>query len=751
MNAMPGTSSITAKKPPSAKPGWEFAREVLVYLLQGKLWVGNGHRPPAGHIVPEDFAGVGVATSEDPAVDEYVIARLRKAGLRHVRLDFAYGDAERAAGSFLDALCGQSFHVMLHLVQPFDAARKMESEPAREEWRNFVSATLDRFGNRVNIVEIGSTINRKRWAGYTLSGFLSMWEIAHSEVRARGLRLAGPSVTDFEPLFNIGFLALLQRRGQLPDIHTDNLFSERCTEPERYDHKIFGPRLASLIRVNLVKKARLLQKIGADFGVPTLCSPAAFWTLPRIERMLPRSEEKQADYLSRYMVLCAASGALGQAWWGPLVCHREGLVDDGVSKYPALERITHYASVTGALSNFRERPSLLALKTFAKLIPGARYEGRLNASDDLEVHAFCMAERTIHAVWTINGRAAALADIYDAGDLDVAEFISRDGNLLTEGPTLAGESPVYLCWKNNRPVAIQTSADVLKGLAINWHAPGMTYFIFRENGWQGMLLARDAAEASLLLQAIHPERMTAPSRETTLRHARNAIWSIDDPRRKGGRLVAKQPVKMHLHKKFLDRFKPSKGLRSWSGTNELLRRNIDAAAPVAYFEKTGDITLTQNYYVCEHVDAEFSARELFSAFARGEAAYEGVAEADAYRQLCDYLLAMHGRGIFFRDLSGGNILIRKEAEGKLKFCLIDTGRLHAFNRPLPIGKRVSDLVRICNKLHWPGREQLVGLYMAGLGRNFGWWQRLPFLLYDMKVVLKRNFGRKKLKRLVTSR
>src|SRR5690606_30993206 len=125
------------------------------------------------------------------------------------------------------------------------------------------------------------------------SGFLSMWEIGWHEVRRRGLTLMGPGVTDFEPPWNVGMLALLAERGLLPDIHTDNLFSERCTEPERFDHKILGRRLVRLHKFNLIKKARLLARLGADQGVPRLVSPSAFWTLPRIERMLPDSEEKQ--------------------------------------------------------------------------------------------------------------------------------------------------------------------------------------------------------------------------------------------------------------------------------------------------------------------------------------------------------------------------------------------------------------------------------------------------------------------------
>jgi hypothetical protein len=731
----------------SSNPVLCFASTLAGYVLRGGFSFPGGHLPPAGHLVPEAFAGVGVAASSDPAVDDYILARLSEAGIRHVRLDFTYGDDEGSAGRLLKALYAASFGVVLHLVQPFERARRMEAAGAREEWQRFVVTTLDRHGAQAEMIEIGSTVNRRRWAGYSLTGFLSMWDIAWREVRARGLVLAGPSVTDFEPPWSVGLLALLRRQGQLPDIHTDNLFSERCTEPERNDHKIFGHRLAPLAQVNLIKKARMLQRIGADFGAPRLFSPAAFWTLPRIERMLPHSEEKQADYLSRYMLLCAASGALEGAWWGPLICHREGLVDDGAPQYPKLERITHYAAVSGVLADFRVRPALHALQAFARLIPGSRYEGRLNASSMLEVHGFHSEARLVHAVWTINGRAAALADLYGADDLLAAEYRSRDGEVLGEAPTLASEAPLYLCWPADREVNVKAGASVLKDVAIHCHAAGKTHFFFRENGWQGLILAADAAEAALLLQTIHPERIGLPPPETTLRHARNAIWTIPDPRSEDARLVVKQPVKMHLHKKFFDRFKPSKGLRSWNGTSELLRRGIDAAPPVAYFEKLGDTTLLQNHYVCELVPAEFTAREMMAAFARGDAAFEGVAEESAYRQLATYLLTMHGRGILFRDLSGGNILIRKQDNGILDFSLIDTGRIHVFRAGLNLFQRFADLVRICNKLHWAGREKFLQIYLAALGKKLRWWHRLQFFAYDAKVVAKRRIGRKALKRL----
>src|SRR5690606_9202635 len=237
------------------------------------------------------------------------------------------------------------------------------------------------------------------------------------------------------------------------------LCPQRCTEPERWDHRILGHALAPLIRVNLIRKARLLQRIGADFGVPRLMSPSAFWTLPRIERLLPDSEQKQADYLSRYLLLCAASGALEAAWWGPLVCHREGLVDDGDFPYPKLERITHYAAVDGQAANFRPRPALAALGAFARLICGTQYAGRQPTRTvplrqrwntpyftSLEVHAFRSEQHLIHAAWTPNGRAAAACDVYSPAVLAAAERLDRDGQPLAEPATILSESPLYLRW-----------------------------------------------------------------------------------------------------------------------------------------------------------------------------------------------------------------------------------------------------------------------------------------------------------------
>ncbi len=735
---------------------WPIIRKGLAYILSGRLRIRDGHLPPCEHKVPADFIGICVASAPDAAMDDYVISQLRQLGINQVRLDFSHGDLENFNARFLQRLIDEKFQITLHLVQPFIHSRNMENPAEHTVWQSFVNAVLDQFGQHVARIEIGATINRKRWAGYSLNGFLHAWRIAHDEIRQRGITLAGPNLTDFEPIYNIGLLSILKARNQLPDVHTDNLFSERVSEPERFDHRIFKYRWATCFKYNLIKKARLFKKISTDFNIRHFMSPVAFWAIYRIERILPEGEQKQADYVARYMILNAASGALDQAFWGAMICHREGLIDDGLSdaEYPALERVTHYANVDGDMRNFRHHASFNAMKTVANMVQGSTYKAALATANGLEIHHFQTAQYHIHALWTINGKTALLQDIYHPSDLQQAECLDRDGTRLTHTPSIVTESPIYLRWTAGHSVSTKPDTAPAKDLAIYAHIADHAYYPFNQNGWFGLILAKDADEAAMLAEQLHPDQLVSPHKSHALRHARNAIWALPDPRDPAQKITVKQPVKMYPHKQFFDRFKPSKARRSWNGTVELLRRGIDAARPVAFFEKTGDTSLKQNFYLCDYVTADCSVGEMFVHFAQGNKDFQIVAKnitinaEEVYAQLAQYLSLMHHRGCFFRDLSGGNILVRAGSDKVLHFSLIDTARARFYNHPTPVDQRISDLARICNKLHWAGRERFMGLYLANIRRKFSFRIKLAFYLYDFKVKFKRTFGRKGIKKLV---
>jgi hypothetical protein len=735
---------------------WPLILKGLAYILSGKLYVKRGHLPTTEHSIPADFVGICVASAPDAAMDDYVIAQLRLLGINQTRLDFSYGDLESFNARFLQRLIDEKFQVTLHLVQPFANARNMQDATEQALWQTFVSMVLERFGSQIVRVEIGTTINRKRWAGYSLNGFLQAWDIAYKEIKQRGITLAGPNVTDFEPIYNIGILSMLKARNQLPDIHTDNLFSERVSEPERFDHRIFKYRWATWFKYNLIKKARLLKKISADFGIHHFISSVAFWAIYRIERMLPEGEQKQADYAARYMILNAASGALDQAFWGAMICHREGLIDDGLTdaEYPVLERVTQYKNVDGNQDNFRFHPSFYAMKTVANMVQGANYKAAIATANGLEIHHFQTAQHHIHAAWTINGKVALLREIYHSADLQQAEIINRDGECCTEATLIITESPIYLRWPIGHAVTTKPNTSLAKNLAIHAHIPELQYYPFNQNGWFGLILAKNADEAVLLADKLNPQNLSSPEKNDALRHARNAIWALPDPRDAERKITVKQPIKMYPHKQFFDRFKPSKAKRSWNGAVELLRRGIDSAQPVAFFEKKHDTTLKQNFYICDYVTADCSVGEMFVHFAKGNKDFNIAAKnmtisaEETYAQLAQFLSLMHHRGTFFRDLSGGNILVQVQADKQLHFSLIDTARARFYNYPAPLNQRISDLARICNKLHWAGRERFLGLYLANMGRKVSFRIRLPFYLYDFKVAFKRKYGRKGVKKLI---
>ncbi|HSH53394.1 MAG TPA: hypothetical protein VK967_00065 [Methylotenera sp.] len=734
---------------------WPVIRMGLSYILSGKLYVKHGHLPITGHEVPADFIGVCVASAQDAAMDDYVIQQLNALGTKQVRLDFTYGDLNSFNARFLERLIAHNFKVTLHIVQPFHSARKMESASEQATWQAFLIEVLNRFGSQVTRIEIGTTINRKRWAGYTVDGFLHAWDIAYTEVKKRQIPLAGPNVTDFEPIYNIAILKILKAKNQLPDIHTNNMFSERVTEPERFDHRIFKYRWATIFKVNLIKKVRLLKKVSADFGVSSLMSPAAFWAIYRIQRILPAGTQKQADYAARYMLLNAASGALDQAFWGSFICHREGLIDDGLkdADYPVLERVAHYANVDGDIKDFKKYPSFHAIKTVASMVQGARYTNTLASSNGLEMHHFQTAQHEIHAMWTINGKVAFLEDIYHANDIQQAEIINRDGQQISGKSILITESPIYLRWPKGYQAITVTEPTLAKDLVIHAHIEGLNYYPFRQDDWFGLILAKDADEAALLAQQLNPAQLMSPQKEGALRHARNAIWAVTDPRNPAQQITIKQPVKMYPHKAFLDRFKPSKAKRSWNGAVELLRRGIDSAHPVAFFEKQGDVSLKQNFYICDFVKADCSIGEMFISFSQGNKEFANkdghvISAEETYIQLAHYLNNMHKRGVYFRDLSGGNVLVKILVNKTLHFSLIDTARARFFAPPMNMSHRLSDMTRVCNKLHWAGRERLMSLYLANSGRKFSFKYKLAFYLYDFKVELKRKIGRKGIKKLI---
>ena len=264
-----------------------------------RLAMGDGCRrsEPLDVSLDAAFCGVCIALPADDAALDRLCEFVRELGLRSLRFDLSYGMDLEMVDRLFDSLSKLDTRILLHLVQPLSLAKRMPDTAVLEQWRVFVVDSLERYVDHIEAVEIGTTVNRAKWAGYNLAGLLALWEVAYAEARRLNLLLVGPNVTDFEPQYNAGLLrccAVANCRMCIVIIW----LRECAIGPEAMDRKIIGERFKRLHGYDLIKKAQLIGALGAAKGVPRTWSTCAFWTLPRIKRVLTASEDK--------MIICCA-------------------------------------------------------------------------------------------------------------------------------------------------------------------------------------------------------------------------------------------------------------------------------------------------------------------------------------------------------------------------------------------------------------------------------------------------------------
>ena len=485
----------------------EFLFEAVKGLRFG--FGGNAVSPTTNQQeIPNTFVGVCLAVPRDEAATRQTLELVEELGIKAVRVDFSESYTADALMPLLQGLKEAGVGVLLHLVQPLQQAKQMPAADAVDAWSGFVKTSLNTFADFIEAVEIGTTINRAKWAGYRLPSFIAAWQAAYPLVKQSGFPLVGPNVTDFEPQYNAGVLGMLTRRKCLPDIHSNNMFAERAIEPEALDRKILGESFKHLHGYDLIRKLRLVASIAGRNGVTSNWSTCAFWTLPRIQRILASSEEQMADYLTRYYILCASEGSFERFYWGPLVSGREGLLDDGTGlpeDRTIRDVVAYYRELPGESSQWRRRAAFDAFKTIQSMLPGARYIQRLCGQEGLEVHAFEKGDKRFHVVWTKNGALARSTDIYSKADLDAVESVySRDGQLLPKSPEYFSESPVYLEWDRSTSIEILPAAATVPQAIAARPGAGYRYFNYNTDVWCGVVRAGSREQADRLIEKLKP-------------------------------------------------------------------------------------------------------------------------------------------------------------------------------------------------------------------------------------------------------
>jgi serine/threonine protein kinase len=185
-------------------------------------------------------------------------------------------------------------------------------------------------------------------------------------------------------------------------------------------------------------------------------------------------------------------------------------------------------------------------------------------------------------------------------------------------------------------------------------------------------------------------------------------------------------------------FLPGKALRAWRGGMALVEKEIDTPPPVAYLEKRKMLFLSQSFFLTERINGVQEIRYLFLGLPPKEL-------QEVLVSLGQYLSSCHKKGILHRDLSDGNILVKKEESGEYRFYLIDTNRVRIKQRIKPL-KRIKNLIR----LGVPPKHQRYFLdQYSGKGRakRFHWfWYRFNKKVYANYVELKKKLRLKQLAR-----
>jgi hypothetical protein len=705
--------------------------------------IKNRELPSSIHTVPNDFIGINIASNDEIRTDQFIIDKILDLKIKNLRIHFSYLDFNTHKARLIHKLDSYDGQLIINLSPPPNDSSSLSNDGGLLIWNNFIKKFFEEFKNINFSIEIGSTINRFSWSQLTFKNTLKIWSATYHLCKLNNKKIIGPNITDFEPFVNYGFYKILSSKHQLPDALTNNMFVERTIEPEPFDGRVFLRKYPNLLKFDLYKKLSVYKHIASKFGVNSLISPCSFWSIKRIKRLSDYPEQKRSKYITRYFLMVAAEGSFNQAFWGPLICNREGLIDDGEKdyEYPNLEQVTFYDKAKGYLSNYKITESYKSLRFFNNTIPDAKFIKNYSEKTNIHILEFQTNTEIIHTLWTQNNYIANLKHHYFIDDLDRVIAKNKYGEIQDIGESIT-DDPIYLFWPKNEPPSIIQKPQIVKDIFIS--SSNEDYYHLFDEQWEGLIQAKNKDEYQLILNHCHPNKLNIPDKKDSLRKSRNVVWIKNIPNY--GKVVIKKPLKIYKHKKFLDRNRPSKSTRSWNGSQQLISKDINCAKPIAVFNKKNDSSSIDNFYICLHRSG-YTFNDLANHFKKSNVLLN-FTKRQIFEECAIYVNKMHSRGLFFSDLSGGNILLITN-NNSFYFELIDTGRVKNFNSSLKFSNRlnlrIKDIERLLNKFDWEIRNIFLKKYFLLNNKKLNLYTKYSLLIYDFLVRFKRF--RKKLIKL----
>jgi hypothetical protein len=116
-------------------------------------------------------------------------------------------------------------------------------------------------------------------------------------------------------------------------------------------------------------------------------------------------------------------------------------------------------------------------------------------------------------------------------------------------------------------------------------------------------------------------------------------------------------------------FRSTKAKRSFDYANYLLDHSISTPFPIAFIEERNSLgLLAESFYMCHHLDYDFTIRELIHDPLFQE-------RKEILEQFTEFTFKMHESNVNFLDHSPGNTLIVNKGSSQYDFFLVDLNRM----------------------------------------------------------------------------
>jgi len=253
--------------------------------------------------------------------------------------------------------------------------------------------------------------------------------------------------------------------------------------------------------------------------------------------------------------------------------------------------------------------------------------------------------------------------------------------------------------------------------------------------------AAEFADPLFIAAVSHPEDLWVRPEAALLVATRNRVGTVRIVLSSGLScdLVVKEfPARGLVRLKSL--LQPSKAARAWQGALALKANGLGTASPAGYLEKRKRGLVERSFFFSARIDGAAEVRGLFRSLPPAEL-------VPLLSGLAKFLSRCHDRGLLHRDLSDGNVLVKKAGPGREEFFLLDTNRVRAVKK-LGGLRRAKNLIRLGIP---PGlRERFLKDYFGEkpLPKPYWLWYRMNKAVFTAYMSLKRKLRLRQIARFL---